>query len=136
MTKIGLKKIMFLLVGLTTLGLLALNTRTASAANPTAINFQGKVVNANGTNVADGTYSFVFRIYNTSSPTPTTACGSDSACLFEETQGSVSVTSGVFQVELGSTCTGGLVASNSCTKSVAGGLNFNSNSSLYLTMQF
>lgn len=131
----------FLLIGflglaLGLLGLLFVGPKTALAANPTTINFQGKVVNSDGTNVTDGTYSFVFRIYNTSSPTPTTACGSDSACLFEETQGSVSVTNGTFQVELGSTCSGGLVASNSCTKSAAGGLNFNTNNGLYLTLQF
>lgn len=30
------------------------------------INFQGKVVNSNGTNVTDGEYTFVFRIYNVS----------------------------------------------------------------------
>ena len=113
-----------------------MSAKPALAANPTTINFQGKVVNANGTNVTDGTYSFVFRIYNTATPTPTTACGSDAACLFEETQGTVSVTSGTFQVELGSSCAGGLVASNTCTKSVAGGLNFNTNNALYLTLQF
>src|SRR5665213_2911037 len=123
-------------IALGLLGLLFMGVKPALAANPTTINFQGKVVNANGTNVTDNTYSFVFRIYNTSSPTPTTACGSDSACLFEETQASVSVTNGTFQVELGSTCSGGLVGSNSCTKSVGGGLNFASNNALYLTLQF
>ncbi len=131
----------FLLIGflglaLGLLGLLCVGPKTALAANPTTVNFQGKVVNSDGTNVTDGTYSFVFRIYNTSSPTPTTACSGDATCLFEETQSSVSVTSGTFQVELGSTCSGGLVASNSCTKSAAGGLNFSSNNSLYLTLQF
>src|SRR3989344_2521223 len=35
-----------------------------------AINFQGKVVNANGTNVTDGTYPFVFNLYNTAGTSP------------------------------------------------------------------
>ena len=130
-------KLIVLLLGLASIGLITLPSRPVAAANPTTINFQGKIVNfSGGTNVTDGTYSIVFRIYNTASPTPTTACGSDATCLFEETQGSVTVTSGVFQVELGSTCSGGLVASNTCTKSVAGGINFNTNPALYLTMQF
>lgn len=110
--------------------------KPALAASPTTVNFQGKVVNSDGTNVSNGTYSFIFRIYNTSSPTPTAACSGDSTCLFEETQSSVTVTNGTFQVELGSTCAGGLVAANTCTKSASGGLNFGSNNALYLTLQF
>lgn len=127
---------LFIIAAIGLAGFFMLSAKPALAANPTTINFQGKVVNSDGTNVTDGTYSFVFRIYNTSSPTPASACSGDASCLFEETQGSVTVTSGTFQVELGSTCTGGLVASNSCTKSAAGGLNFGGNSGLYLTLQF
>src|SRR3989344_2144031 len=57
------------------------------------INFQGKLVNTNGTNVANGNYSIVFKIYDVSS---------GGTALWTETQSSVSVTDGVFQVELGS----------------------------------
>jgi hypothetical protein len=106
----------------------------ALAANPTTMNFQGKVVNSDGTNPSNGTYTFIFRLYNTSSPTTATACGSDSSCLYEETNASITVTNGVFQVELGSGCTGGLVAANSCTKSSA--IDFNSSNALYLTLKF
>lgn len=57
------------------------------------INFQGKLVNTNGTNVANGNYSIVFSIYDVSS---------GGTALWSETQSTVAVTDGVFQVELGS----------------------------------
>lgn len=125
-------KILFLLLGVVCLGFL-LRPSPTLAANPSTISFQGKVVNSNGTNVADGTYSFVFRIYNASSPTMTTSCTTTATCLWEETQASVSVTNGVFQVELGSACA---LTSASCNNSTGGPINYSSNSSLYLTMQF
>src|SRR3989338_4885431 len=55
------------------------------------INFQGKLINSNGTNVADNDYSVVFTLYDASS------AGNN---LWDETQ-TVTVTDGVFQVELG-----------------------------------
>ncbi|MBX4201417.1 hypothetical protein KW803_00775 [Candidatus Saccharibacteria bacterium] len=113
--------------------LLLFTPKISNAAIPGTVNFQGKVVNNDGTNVANGTYSYIFRLYNTASPTTATACNSDATCLFEETQSAVTVTNGVFQVELGSTCTGGLTAANSCDKSTA--INFSTNS-LYLTLKF
>src|SRR5579864_4484311 len=97
-----INKLLIIALGLACLGLLLLHPQKVAAANPSTINFQGKVVNADGTNVANGTYSFIFRIYNTSSPTTTTSCTSTASCLWEETQSSVTVTNGVFQVELGS----------------------------------
>jgi hypothetical protein len=110
------------------------SSKTAYAANPTTINFQGKVVDSSSLNPTNTTYPFVFRIYNTASPTTATACGSDSSCLYEESIASLSVTNGVFQVELGGTCSGGLVAANTCTKSAA--IDFSTSNSLYLTMKF
>jgi hypothetical protein len=115
-------------------GFILVAQKPAYAANPTTINFQGKVVNSDGTNPTNNTYSFIFRLYNTASPTTATACSSDSSCLFEETQGSVTVTNGVFQVELGSGCSGGLVAANSCDKSTA--IDFSTSNALYLTLKF
>ncbi|HET7827488.1 MAG TPA: hypothetical protein VFK97_01305, partial [Candidatus Saccharimonadales bacterium] len=112
---------------------MSLGPPKALAANPATISFQGKVVNSNGTNVTDGTYSFVFRIYNTSAPTMTTACTSTASCLWQETQASVTVTSGIFQVELGSSCA---LTSGSCNNSAGGPINFSSSNSLYLTLQF
>lgn len=68
--------------------------RSATAATGInhQINFQGKLVNPNGTNVTDGTYSIVFSIYNVST---------GGTALWTETQ-SVGVSNGIFQVNLGS----------------------------------
>ena len=130
------KKALPLLLGLALLGPLFLLKGSAHASNPATINFQGKIVNAaDGTNIAspNGTYSIVFRIYNTSSPTMTTSCTSTSSCLWQETQSSVTLSNGIFQVELGSACA---LTSASCNNSAGGPINFANNNSLYLTMQF
>lgn len=67
----------------------------ATGINPT-INFQGKVVNTNGTNVTNGNYNMVFELYDASS---------GGTQLWTETWNSgtsqVSVTDGVFRVALG-----------------------------------
>ncbi len=55
------------------------------------INFQGKLVNTNGTNVTNGDYSIVFTLYN---------ADSGGTNLWDETQ-TVTVTDGIFQVSLG-----------------------------------
>lgn len=73
------------------------------------INFQGKLQNSNGTNVADGNYSVVFTLYD---------AASNGTNLWTETQ-SVSTTDGIFRVSLGS------------VNSALGSVNFNSDS-LYL----
>lgn len=67
-------------------------TALAAAGINHEINFQGKLVNPNGTNVTDGTYSIVFSIYNVSS---------GGTALWSETQ-SVAISNGIFQVNLGS----------------------------------
>jgi hypothetical protein len=72
-----------------------------AAINPW-ISFQGKLTNPDGTNVADGTLSIRFRIY-TDPTADTGACAS--TCKWEETQASVSVSAGRFQVNLGSVTT-------------------------------
>lgn len=76
--------------------------RTALAAINQQINFQGKLTNTDGTNVTNGTYSIRFRVYTSTYPTDATNACSANSCLWEETQGSVSVTDGIFQVALGS----------------------------------
>lgn len=133
MRKQTLRIVLFLLFGLASLGLFGMSSKPATAANPTTINFQGKVVNSDGTNVANNTYSFIFRIYNTASPTMTTSCTSTASCLWQETQASVQVTNGVFQVELGAACA---LTSAACNNAAGGPINFSSTTSLYLTMQF
>ena len=71
------------------------HAHAAVGINP-QINFQGKLANPNGTNVTDGTYSIVFSLYSVASG------GSN---VWTETQGSVSVADGIFQVSLGSVTT-------------------------------
>lgn len=60
------------------------------------INFQGRVANTDGTNVADGNYDFVFRLYKASS---------GGSAQWTETWNSgtsqVAVTNGIFRVALG-----------------------------------
>jgi len=70
----------------------ASNTVSAATGINHQINFQGKLVNPSGTNVTDGSYSIVFSIYTVA------AAGSN---IWTETQ-TVTVTSGIFQVNLGS----------------------------------
>ncbi len=73
------------------------------------INFQGKLVNTNGTNVSNGDYSITFTLYDAAS------VGTN---LWDEVQ-TVTVTDGIFRVALGSIDT------------TLGNVNFNSDS-LYL----
>src|SRR5579872_7277859 len=134
MLKQTLKKtILLLLLVLPGLGIFG-HANKALAANPTTINFQGKVVNANGTNVADSSYTFVFRLYqnvNISTYNPNAAsCASDTNCWWEETD-TISTVNGVFQVSLGATC-----AFTSACNSGHSGINFNTQNALSLTMKF
>ena len=62
------------------------------AASSDLISFQAKLVNSDGTNVADGTYDFKFSIYD---------AASGGTLLWEESH-SVSVTAGVVSLDLGS----------------------------------
>jgi len=82
--------------------LLVLAQGSAGAAINPWISFQGKLTNPDGTNVTDGSYSLRFRIY-TDPAADTGACAN--TCKWEETQGSVSVSGGLFHVNLGSTTT-------------------------------
>jgi hypothetical protein len=78
------------------------------------INFQGKVVNKTaGTNISDGTYSFVFSIYSVSS---------GGAAIWTETK-NLTVTNGIFQTLLGD------------TTSLPGSIDFNTDN-LYLGINF
>jgi hypothetical protein len=70
----------------------AIPAHTDAAINP-QINFQGKLTNPDGTNVTDGTYSITFSIYTVST---------GGTAVWTETQSSVAVSSGIFQVSLGS----------------------------------
>ena len=60
------------------------------------MNFQGKLVNPDGTNVTNGDYTVIFSLYN-----HPTAGSPDSGYLWQETQ-TVTVTDGIFRAALGS----------------------------------
>ena len=90
------------------------------------VNFQGKVVNANGTNVANGTYTFVFNIYTQQAPGGTS--------VWTESK-SLTVTDGIFQTNLGSvTSLPGSVDFN--TDNIFLGINFNSDGEMTPRIQF
>lgn len=93
------------------------------------INFQGKVVNANGTNVANGNYDFVFSIY-------TVASGG--TAIWTETRttaNQVTVNDGIFRVSLGSiTALPGSIDFN--TDNIYLGINFNSDGEMTPRVQF
>lgn len=76
---------------------LSIFTKSVSAASGInqTINFQGKLVNSDGTNVSNGTYSIVFSLYTVSS---------GGSAAWTETD-SVTTTDGVFRVGLGGTTT-------------------------------
>lgn len=111
--------------------MLFLAPKTTLAANPATINFQGKMVNADGTNVTNGTYTVIFRLYDTAAPTTSGTCSSNASCWWEETNTNVTTTNGVFQVELGSVC-----AFTSACNSSHSGIDWSTNNALYLTMNF
>src|ERR1700686_2377442 len=100
----------FLLLGLGTFSLFSMPAHATGGINP-AISFEGKIVNNNGTNIADGTYNMEFKIYSGPS-----SVGTGDTLLFTEdwlvgsTQGGVALTSGTYEVNLGSAGAGDSVA--------------------------
>ncbi|MDB5182045.1 MAG: exported protein of unknown function [Candidatus Saccharibacteria bacterium] len=76
----------------------SLQAQAAVGINKT-VNFQGKVVNLNGTNVADASYSFRFRIYTAATGDTGVSC--TGGCKWEETK-SLTTVNGIFQTNLGS----------------------------------
>jgi hypothetical protein len=87
------KRVIPLFLAICTLLMVAVFSVSAQAAINPQINFQGKLTNPDGTNVTNGSYSIVFAFY-------TVASGG--AAVWTETQGSVTVTDGIFRVALGS----------------------------------
>ncbi len=104
-----------------------MNTKSVYAAtgiNPT-INFQGKVVNKDGTNVADGQYTFTFKLYD---------APSGGANPWTETQNNVTVTAGIFRVSLGSSTSLSSIDFNSDNLYL--GINFNSDGEMTPRVRF
>lgn len=85
------------------------------------VSFQGKVVNSNGTNVADASYTFRFRVYTSSGADATNTCSANS-CMWEESK-SLTTVNGIFQTNLGDVTT------------LPGSVDFNSDT-LYLGVLF
>lgn len=110
---------------------LAVNLKTdkiyaATGINRT-INFQGKVVNKDGTNVADGQYTFVFKLYD---------AASGGANPWTETQNNVQVTAGVFRVSLGSVTTFASANVDFNTDNLYLGINFSSDGEMTPRIRF
>jgi hypothetical protein len=107
------------------LGLVATPAVAATGINKT-INFQGKVTNTNGTNVADGSYTFVFKLYTQQAP--------GGSAIWTETK-SLTTTDGVFQTNLGSTTAlPGSVDFN--TDNIFLGMSFNGDPEMMPRIQF
>jgi hypothetical protein len=73
---------------------LLLLSPAAGAAPPSTMSYQGHLTNGVSVNVPDGPYALTFKLYDVSS---------GGVALWTETQGSVTVTNGLFSVVLGST---------------------------------
>jgi len=98
------------------------------------VNFQGKVVNTDGTNVTNGSYTFLFCLYTTGSPVTACTSGADNDAVWRESK-SVTVTDGVFQTSLGDTTTlPGSVDFN--TDNIYLGVNFNANGQMTPLIRF
>lgn len=129
---LNLKIFLFAITAILSLSILLLiapkNIFAATGINK-QINFQGKVVNANGTNVANGNYDFVFSIY-------TVATGG--TAIWTETRtgaNQVSVTDGIFRISLGSiTALSGSIDFN--TDNIYLGINFNNDGAMTPRVQF
>lgn len=122
------------------LGVPLLFPLSSYAAINETFNFQAKLTNTNGTNVADGTYNFRFSIYDASAAgnclwtSKGTIPGSGSCTYAGGSPGTdlvaVTVTNGLFNVNLG-TSAGGLTD----FENVSAALAKFSNNSLYLDIQ-
>lgn len=125
-----LSSAMILVIGLV---LFSQNVLAATGINK-QINFQGKVVNTDGTNVTNGSYNFLFCIYTTASPATACTAGADNDAVWRESK-SLTVTDGVFQSNLGDTTAfAALVDFN--TDNIYLGINFNSNGQMTPLVRF
>ncbi|HSX35790.1 MAG TPA: hypothetical protein VLH84_02540 [Patescibacteria group bacterium] len=117
--------------------LFANSPASATAGINSQLSFEGKVVNTNGTNIADGTHNVEFKIYQDG-----TSSGVGSTLLWTEdwlvagstgmpSTGGVTFTSGTYQVNLGSICA---VAGGTCGAKTNTGVDFNQQT-LWLSLQ-
>jgi hypothetical protein len=92
------------------------------------------VVNTDGTNVSNASYTFLFCIYTTASPTTACTSTADNDAIWRESK-SITVTDGIFQTNLGDTTAfASLVDFN--TDNIYLGINFNANGQMTPLVRF
>ena len=137
----SIKKCLFLLAffSVVTAGLLVTTQKSlATTGVNQQLSFSGKIVKSDGTNITDGTYNMEFKIYQDG-----TSSGSGSTLEWTEdylvagssgvpSTGGVSLSSGTFQVNLGSICSG--FAAGTCGAKTNAGVDFNQQT-LWLSIQ-
>src|SRR6185369_3534756 len=112
----------------------AVHSSEAATGINEQINFQGKVVNSDGTNVPNGSYPFLFCIYTVSSPATPCTVGANNDAIWKESK-SLTVTDGIFQTNLGDTTTlPGSIDFN--TDNIYLGVNFNSDGQMSPLVRF
>ncbi|MDR3559358.1 MAG: hypothetical protein P4L58_03090, partial [Candidatus Pacebacteria bacterium] len=122
-----------LIVSLILIGGFFLLPKNALAINK-QINFQGKVVNTDGTNVTDQSYTFLFCIYTTASPSTPCTSGSLGDAIWKESK-SLTTTASIFQTNLGdATALPSTVTLN--VDQLYLGINFNNNGQMSPLVQF
>ena len=127
-------KLIFLLIIALLGGFLPFSSVLAATGINKQINFQGKVVNTDGTNVSNASYNFLFCIYNTASPTTPCTSGADNDAIWRESK-SLTTADGIFQTNLGDTTSlPGSVDFN--TDNIYLGINFNSNGQMTPLVRF
>ncbi|MBP9728095.1 MAG: hypothetical protein KBD27_01825 [Candidatus Moranbacteria bacterium] len=124
----------FFLASSTLPSFLVRSTALAATGINEQISFQGKVVNADGTNVTNGSFNFLFCLYTTASPATPCTAGADNDAVWRESK-SLTVTDGIFQSNLGDTTTlPGSVDFN--TDNIYLGINFNSDGEMSPLVRF
>lgn len=77
----------------------------ASAATSSTLNFQARLMGANGSIVPDGNYNIEFKLYNTKDSGGTSQGNCSGSCVWTETRtgsNTVAVSNGYFAIQLGS----------------------------------
>lgn len=133
----GYKKYPFsflLFVGISFAGFFVASNALAATGINKQINFQGKVVNTDGTNVGNASYTFLFCIYTTASPATACTSSADNDAVWRESK-SITTVDGIFQTNLGDTTAfASLIDFN--TDNIYLGINFNSNGQMTPLVHF
>lgn len=124
----------FLLASVILAGFFSYSSVNAATGINKQVSFQGKVVNNDGTNTTNGSYTFLFCIYTTASPATPCTTGANNDAVWRESK-SLTVTDGIFQTNLGDTTTlPGSVDFN--TDNIYLGINFNNDGQMSPLVRF